>query len=297
MLVQANNKVTIVGILSEINLEHDTYNNDERIRGNVVIQVNQTVNGKEITEQIPVYVYAAKHKKKSPSDLNPSYVNLETVMREYKSIALTGDVNTADKVRLDPASTSISMNEFYGRDGRLVSYPRIRGSFINRVVGEFVPQANFALEGMVSSINRATDRDGVEVDPPRLNIKFIVPQYNGKVEFVPLIAVNPKAIEKLEDSWTKGGCYSCTGRLNFTTETVTTVKEQDFGEPIIESSTTSVSELFITGGTVEDSGKWEPADVSEAVQAYKADLERSKETSTAKKAPAPAGSKPIDLGF
>ena len=297
MLVQAKNEVTIVGILSETNLEHDTYNNDERIRGNVVIQVNQNVNGKDVIEQIPVYVYAAKHKKSNPSDLNPSYVNLESVMREYKSIALTGDVNTADKVRLDPKSTSISMNEFYGRDGRLVSYPRVRGSFINRAVGDFVPQANFALEGMVSTVNRAVDRDGVEVEPAKLNIKFIVPQYNGKVEFVPLIATNPKAVEKLEDSWVKGGCYSCTGRLNFTTETVTTVKEQDFGEPIVESSTTSVSELLITGGTVEDSGKWDPTEVSQAVQVYKADLERSKEKSTAKKAPAPAGSKPIDLGF
>lgn len=297
MLIQAKNNVTIVGILSEINLEHDTYNNDERIRGNVVIQVNQTINGKEITEQIPVYVYAAKHKKSNPSDLNPSYVNLESVMREYKSIALTGDINTADKVRLDPASTSISMNEFYGRDGRLVSYPRVRGSFINRVVGEFKPQANFALEGMVSTINRATDRDGVEIEPAKLNIKFIVPQYNGKVEFVPLIATNPKAVEVLEGGWVKGGCYSCTGRLNFTTETVTTVKEQDFGEPIVESSTTSVSELLITGGTVDDSGKWDPAEVSQAVQIYKADLERNKEKSTAKKAPAPAGNTPIDLGF
>lgn len=50
------------------------------------------------------------------------------------------------------------------------------------------------------------------------------------------------------------------------------------------------------GGTVDDSGKWDPTEVSQAVQVYKADLERSKEKSTAKKAPE-QGSRPIDLGF
>lgn len=296
MLVQGKNKVTIVGILSEINLEHDTYNGDERIRGSVIVQVNQTVGGKEATEQIPVYVYASKHKKNNPSELNPSYVNLEAVMRDYKSIALTGDVNTADKVRLDPSTTSISMNEFYGRDGRLISYPRIRGSFINKVVGEFKPQATFELEFMVSAVNRATDRNGIEIEPTKLNIKAIVPQYNGSVEIVPLTTSNPKAVEVLEDSWVKGGCYSCTGRLNFTTEVVTKVIEQDFGDPIVESSTTSVSELVVTGGTTEDSYKWDVNDVSSAVQTYKARLEENKAKSTAKKAPA-KGNAPIDLGF
>ena len=296
MLTQGKNKVTIVGILSEINLEHDTYNNDERIRGNVVVQVSQTVNGKEVVEQIPVYVYAQKHKKNSPTELNPSYTNLDAVMKDYKSIALTGDVNTADKVRLDQNTTSISMNEFYGRDGRLVSYPRIRGSFINKVVGEFKPQASFELDFMVSSVDRAFDRNGNEIEPAKLNIKAIVPQYNGSVEIVPLVATNPKAVEVLETGWIKGGCYSCTGRLNFTTETVTTVKEQDFGEPIIESSTTSVSELLVTGGTVEDNGRWDPSEVAQAIQAYKAKLEQSKTKPDTKKAPA-RGSVPFDLGF
>ena len=62
MLRQAENKIRIEGILSEINLKYGSYVNKktgatvENIGGHIKVLVHQVVNGENIDLDIPVYM-------------------------------------------------------------------------------------------------------------------------------------------------------------------------------------------------------------------------------------------------
>jgi hypothetical protein len=58
MLRQAENKVKIEGILSEINLENGSYEKNgkqmETVRGSIKVLVQQNINGRPVDNEIPV---------------------------------------------------------------------------------------------------------------------------------------------------------------------------------------------------------------------------------------------------
>ena len=66
MLRQAENKVRIEGILSEINLKYGSYVNKQTgalvdtIGGDIKVLVHQEVNGENIDLIIPVYMFSPK---------------------------------------------------------------------------------------------------------------------------------------------------------------------------------------------------------------------------------------------
>lgn len=299
---QALNRVKIEGILSENNLELSTYtdkkNNDakkECIRGNIVVRVHQVINGETQVLDIPVHCFQAKYKKNG--EPNPAYESLTRVLDFTSIAACGGDEDKADKIRITGAS--LAMNEFPNQMGNIVSYPRVSGSFVSKVTGEFKPEASFSLEFMVNGINPVLDKDGAEVDPPKYCIDVIVPQYGGKVDVMKLYATTPGVIDGITNHWEVGNSYSANGRLHFTSKTEEIVEEQDFGDPITRTRTTNLSELVVTGGTetpLEDDVF--PADeIKAAIEERKARLETMK--AQPKKAPsAPSTAKgPIDLGF
>ena len=97
------------------------------------------------------------------------------------------------------------------------------------------------------------------------------------------------------------------GRLNFTSKTEEFVREVDFGEPVVEKRTVSVSELLITGGSqtpMEGDFAIDWSDMEAGLTERLARLEKQKEKDAAragaktKSAPAPTSSKAgQDLGF
>lgn len=252
---QAENRVKIEGILAETDLKYGSFVKNgetiESIGGNIKVLVEQEINGEAKTLEIPVYMFSSKYTK--AGKINPSYESIEKVMKEFVSIAAAGSAAQADRVRITNAD--IRMNEFVGQNGQIVSQPRVHASFVSRAVGEFKPEATFSLEFMVSSIARATDADGVEADPPRLNVQVIVPQYTApnattmNVDLVPLYAVSNNVINAVENYWEAGACYKANGRLNFTSRTEEVVEEVDFGEAQTKVRTINVSEFIITGGS------------------------------------------------
>ena len=133
MLRQATNKCRIEGILSEINLKYGSYTKNgatiDTIGGDIKVLVNQEVNGEDNALIIPVYMFAPK--LTNAGKPNPAYESLLKVKNEFASVAATGDENLADRVRITGAN--IRMNEYYSQDGRLVSFPRINASFINKI--------------------------------------------------------------------------------------------------------------------------------------------------------------------
>lgn len=305
MLRQAENRCRIEGILSEINLKYGSYVKNgvpvDTIGGDIKVLVNQQINGEDVKLIIPVYMFSPK--LTNAGKLNPAYESIEKVMKEYISIASGAGEAGADKIRI--TSGTIRMNEYYNQQGQLVSFPRISASFIQKATGEFRPEASWSLEFAISSFDFVTDADGVEVEPKKLRVKVIVPQYGGKVDTMELHATNPRVIDAITSYWENGKTYSAKGRLNFTSTTREIVQEYDFGEPETRYQTIAVSELIVTKGTqapLEDDMAFAPAELAAALKEHKAYLEtlKDKTASKPKNTPAPSGSsanEAFDLGF
>lgn len=303
MLRQAENKVRIEGILSEINLKYGSFVKNgatvDNIGGNIKVLVHQTINGEDVSLEIPVYMFATKFTNAGKP--NPAYESIEKVMTEYVSIASGAGEAGADKIRI--TNGNIRMNEYYNQQGQLVSFPRVNASFVTKATGEFRPEASWSLEFAVSSMDFVTDADGVEVEPKKLRIKVIVPQYGGKIDTMEFYATNPRVIDAITSYWENQKTYSAKGRLNFTSTTREIIEECDFGEPDVRIQTVSVSELIVTKGTqsaMEDDMEFKPADLAAALKEHKAYLETLKDKTSQKphSTPAPTSSnQEFDLGF
>lgn len=305
---QAENKVKIEGILSEINLKPTSFMRNgeevEALGGDIKVLVNQEINGKPVDLEVPVYMFSTRYTKKGT--VNPAYKSIESVMNEFVSIASCGSKEQADKIRITGAQ--IKMNEFPGQKG-IVSQPRVTTSFVNKVVGDFNPEATFSLEFMVSSIGRVVDAEGVEVEPAKLFVNAVVPQFTPEgadvmnVDLVSLVAVSPNVINAIESYWEPGYCYRASGRLNFSSRTEEVLEEVDFGEPRKTTRTTNVHEFIITGGSqapLEGDYAFEVEDVKAGMAARKQRLDdmASGKNNQAKKTPPKASQKgPVDLGF
>ena len=306
---QAENRVKIEGILAETDLKYGSYVKNgetvETIGGTIKVLVNQEINGTPVELEVPIFMFSGKYTK--AGKLNPSYESIEKVMKDFVSIAAVGNEKEADRIRITNAS--IKMNEFIGQNGQLVSQPRINASFVAKATGDFNPEASFCLEFLVSKIQRELDNDGVEVDPPRLNVEVIVPQYTSptadapNVDIMTLKAISPSVINAVESYWEEGGCYKASGRLNFSAKTEEVLEEVDFGEAMRKMRTINVSEFIITGGSqapLEGDFAFDIEEIKAGIAARKVRLEDAKsgKVATNKKAPAPTSSKgKLDLGF
>lgn len=307
MLRQAENKVTIEGILSEIDLKYSSFakngKNVESIGGTIKVKVNQQINGESKNLEIPVHMFASKLTNKGTA--NPAYESIERVMNSYTSIAAVGGEAGADYVRITNAN--INMNEYHGSDGRLISFPRINASFVTKAKKEEVkPQATFVVEFVVAASGYDMDSDGNEI-PNRYKVRGVVPQYGGRVDIVDFIVQTPNAIDAISNYWSQGDTVKAQGRLNFSSTIETVTEEVDFGEPIERTRTINVSELIITGGSqtpLDGEFAYDENEIKQALADRKARLEAQKEKdmNRAKQRNAPAqsekkGSSFDDVGF
>lgn len=305
---QAENKVRIEGILSEIDLKYGSYTKNgeqvETIGGSVKVLVEQEINNAPVKLEVPVYMFSQKYTKKKT--ISPAYESIEKIMKEFVSIAAAGSAAQADKVRITKGE--IRMNEFPGQKG-IVSQPRIHSNFMSRAIGDFKPEATFSLEFMVSSMNRVVDSDNVEIEPAKLAINVIVPQYTAEgasvmnVDLVTLYAVSPNVINAIESYWEAGGCYKASGRLLFSSRTEEVIEEVDFGEPQHSVRTVNVSEFIVTGGSqapLEGDFAFDIDDIKAGMAARKQRIEDMKngKNDQSKRVPVQNGAKgKLDLGF
>lgn len=302
MLKQAINKVFIEGILSETNLDYKSYMKDgktmEAITGTVTVLVEKEVNGIPESYQIEVHYFNNKYTKQGKE--NPSYNDLLRVKNEFKSIASCGSREEADKVRI---TGEITMNEFYGRDGKLVSSPRVRASFINKATGRFNPKCDFEMTFTISNMKYVVDADGVEVEPKKLEITGIVPRFGGAVDVMKFYATSPNVISVIEGAWKNDDTVKAGGRLNFNSKTETYLEPVDFGEPVERVRTVSTRELIIARGNESPLEGDYANDIDELTQALrerKARLEalKDKKNNSPRKAPAKNSSlSGEDFGF
>ena len=301
--IKDGNVVKIEGILSEVDLEYKDFTKNgstsKAIGGVIKVRVDTAVNGKDTTLEIPVHMFAAQFTNAGAP--NPAYESIARIKEEYVSIAAS-DIDHADRVRITKGS--INMNEYYGQDGRLISFPRVNASFVSKIKREECkPKAEFTVTFMVGKAGFELDKDGVETN--KYKITGMVPQYGGKVDVIPFFAYNEGVVDAVSNYWNEGDTVKATGKLNFTSETKEVEVKVDFGEPSVETRTYSISELVITGGSstpLEGEFAINYDDVKTALEERKARLAESKDKAankgTAGKAPAPTAQKKFsDLGF
>ena len=299
--IKDGNVVKIEGILSEIDIDYKDFKKNgvdtKAVGGVIKIRVNTSINGVDTELEIPVHMFAAQ--LTNSGSPNPAYESIERIKNEYVSIAAS-DIDHADRVRITKGA--INMNEYYGQDGRLISFPRITASFVTKIKREECkPKAEFTVTFMVGKAGYELDKEGVETD--KYKITGMVPQYGGKVDVVPFYAYNPGVIDAVSNYWQEGDTVKATGRLNFTSETKEVETQLGFGESTIETRTYSISELVITGGNptpLDGEFAINYDDVKVALEDRKNRLAESKDRSankgTSGKAPTPQ-KKFSDLGF
>lgn len=300
MLRQADNIVKIEGILAETDLKYNSYVSKmdgktvDSIGGTIKIRVNQNINGEDVQLEIPVHLFA--NKLKSNGELSPAYKSIEEVMNNFTSIAATGNEANADRVSITQGR--ISMNEYYGQNGNLVSFPRIQASFVNKITKERCkPTATFDVEFYVGSSDPELDANGIETG--RHKIRGVIPGYNGKIEVVDFIAIAPGVIDAISQYWQIGDTVRAGGRLNFSARTETFTKAVDFGEPVEQTRTVNVSDLIITRGSQDpltEEAAFDEQEIKAALGVRKANLEAQKNKPKAApvKATRPTAA---DLGF
>lgn len=300
MLRQAENRVKIEGILAEIDIKPGSFNKNgqmmESIGGSITVKVTQKISGEEKELAILVHMFASKLTNKGTP--NPAYESIKKIADEYTSIAASENGEEgADRVRITNAS--IRMNEYYSADGRLISFPRVNASFVNRISkSECKPEATFTAEFVVANKDEELDRNGEPTG--RYRIDAIIPQYGGRVDVVPMFAQSKGVIDAVSTYWEVGNTVKANGRLDFSATTETTLEEVDFGEPIEKTRTINRSDLIITGGSqepLEGEFAFDNAEIQNALADRKLRLEKQKDRDMSRAATRQAPAQTTKNGF
>lgn len=242
------NEVEIEGLVQELKIEERKKDGKKYIAGDIIVRVEQTVGNKREIEEIPVNMWAGE-KTKDGRD-NRTYASLKKLLETGVSIAATGDPLNADKISI--TGGSLSVNSFVPQgSNELIQTQRIRGSFINKVNGNFTPKARFHSEIFIKDI-----LDEIVNDEPtgRLLIKGIIVQYGEVADIITYVVENPNAIDFIKNNWQIQDTVEVYGAIRFTVkETVSEQTNVDlgFGEPEEKVVAHKVKEYVIDKGSAE----------------------------------------------
>lgn len=171
-LREAFNNFTVMGVLAEKNLEVKVFNGKEAIVGDLVVKT-----GDNSFTKLKVFT----NKLTQSGTESKAFSAFSTVMREYKSIAETGNEETADKVS---AFGKLSEGKPYvNQQGEVVAYVSNQVSFISRVtdMAKYVPSAKWQGEVFVQGFKNELKKVGEDVEETgRKIMAVVVPTYGGK---------------------------------------------------------------------------------------------------------------------
>ena len=153
------NEVNVRGyVFSHTLQERDSTRNpgDKVIMGLVNIATDD-----DAVNVVPVNFYVAEKTKKGT--VNSTFTNLKQILTENKTFEELG--TDAARVRVTGA---IDVNDFYGRDGQLVTGKRVRGSFLhflnaNEVISsDKMPATSFEADVLLQAAMERESNDGSE---------------------------------------------------------------------------------------------------------------------------------------
>lgn len=253
------NTVDVIGRVKEVNLElGTTRDGKENIKGNVVVLVEESVNGEARSHDIRVRVYSNKFKR--DGNINGLYTGYETVMNEYKSIADVGDKKEADLVHVQG---SLELNEYISQDGTKRSSNQVNGKFFNRITTDDVkkrrgPKAVATVEAVVEGIKDELDQDGLPSGNKKLsafNVDFFGELRENSKPVIPFEAIVPENLaDAFDDLYETGDTGKFSLKINNYAEEATEEDVQEvsgFGstEGLSEVKRNFVNNLEVIGGT------------------------------------------------
>lgn len=253
------NTVDVIGRVKEVNLElGTTRDGKENIKGNVVVLVEENVNGEARSHDIRVRVYSNKFKR--DGNINGLYTGYETVMNEYKSIADVGDKKEADLVHVQG---SLELNEYISQDGTKRSSNQVSGKFFNRITTDDVkkrrgPKAVATVEAVVEGIKDELDQDGLPSGNKKLsafNVDFFGELRENSKPVIPFEAIVPENLaDAFDDLYETGDTGKFSLKINNYAEEATEEDVQEvsgFGstEGLSEVKRNFVNNLEVIGGT------------------------------------------------
>lgn len=240
---QSTNNAYIDGVLNEIDLRTGEKDGRKYVAGKVTLLVEQVVGDRGEIEEIPVSVFA--YDKTSKGTDNPGYKQLMGVMETGVSVSACGNEEEADKYSV--GGGSISLNKF-AKEGKLISFPQVRGSFFNKITRQFQPRATFEQTVLVKEIKDEVVNDEVT---GRLILSAVLVQYNGTPDIIDYIVESPNAIDYVKNYYNKGDTIKISGviRYSVTVEKRMPTEAVGFGEPEAREFKKTVREFIITSGS------------------------------------------------
>lgn len=243
ILREAVNRFDVEGILAEKNLEVKTFANGEAIVGDLVIKTGDT-------SFIKLKVFANRLTKAGVE--SKTFTALTTVNNEYKSIAETGNEETADKVS---AFGKISEGKpFLNQQGEVITSRANQLSFISRVtdINKYNPRATWQGEVFVQGYRSEMKKEDDElVETGRKLMKVVVPTYGGKVfpmELVLMDIDNNGCIEFFEENVKRNSTVKVYCDLvNSTEKIVQGATSGGFGKKTPQVITNVINEKVVVG--------------------------------------------------
>ena len=273
MLKQSYNDIRILGKLNDIDLTERDSAKDGRhyISGKISFLVEQKVSGMMEQEIIPVQIFAFE--KTNAGNANPAYQNAYDLMTKGTSIAAVGEIDKADIYELN--SGRIRENIFQSRDGTIVSYTQIDGSFFTkRKPGEFEDEASFEQEIIIANM---IEEEVDETPTGRLLIDGLVIQYNGLPDKVRYVVENKEAIAYITQNWEVEDTVKVSGKIRFCAQTMESQSNEEvgFGEAPTHTRVRTIREFVITSGTppYDEDRKYDCEEVTEALARKKHESE------------------------
>ena len=210
---------------------------------------------------------------------NSLYKGLVTVDNEYKSLKETGDIETADLIKI---TGSLNDETYYSvKKGEFVEKIGTRATFVNRIErvdksGETVEdKVNVALEGYIAEIKPANDE---------LEVKFITIGYGGVA--VPVTAFVPKElVVPFQGRHQVGQTTTLYIAIVNTVETTKVEKEVGFGVGFGEKiERTIIKNIIFGGGAINYNQAYTQDQVRQALALREVKLEEKKTKAIEKEA-------------
>lgn len=265
-LRQAEATINVEGILAEKKLEvHNDANGKECIRGTLTVKIDET-------NQIVLNVYVGKYTKDGSE--NRAYAGMETVMREYQSIAEVGEEN-ATKIRCNKGQ--LQPNTYIDRTGDVKTSVRYSASFVKRVEkrdkNPYEPKAKFEVEGYIAGVVPEM-KNGEETG--RSITKLWVPTYSG-IEPMDLI-IPENLVDTFDSTYELGQTANFIGDLKNNVIVKEQVVQMAFGGEDVKKSYDYVDERVVVKGgyPYEDNLAYDPEAIKVALANRQAELEEKK---------------------
>jgi hypothetical protein len=234
VLREAENEVVVEGLLLE--LRHQEWKSKEGLNIEVDVEVAEG--------EVHTLHGMSKYKKKDGSE-NGIAKGYLTMIEEYKSVADVGR-EEADHVRITQGK--IEVNEYFGQDEKLRSFPQLKTNFINRVKpGEEVePKAEFEVEVYIKNVVEEKKDDE---ETGRAIVNAFIPLFGGKLVPFKFVVEDEGAVEYITDNYEPGSTVKVYGDIVNKVVVTKTFEEVGFGKPKEKIKRNTTREYVITGGS------------------------------------------------